>query len=132
MHFQVPSSYKREQLHGNSSGLSHTENQSATDLEFIPAVPVDQLMHNLTAMQRHNSSLLSLIYDAYFNHDPQPPSSSSLSSSPPPPPAEKSPAHHHHSEDFPSAIDVLLIDAGGHDAVVIKGAKHLLRRHAIR
>eukprot|EP01036_Dinobryon_divergens_P037865 gene37865-49623_t len=99
-------------------------NQSETDLETIPAVPVDQLMHNLTSTQRHNSSLLSAIYDAYFNHDHSI-SFSSYSQK------ENTSSHHHHAEEIPSAIDILMIDTEGHDALVIRGAKHLLKRHAI-
>ena len=118
---------ERIQLHGNfsayaSSEYSSVDGQSAADMESIPAVPVDQLMHNLTYAQRHNSSLLSAIYNAYFNHDAPPPS----------PQVEKTARHHHHLEEIPSAIDILMIDTEGHDALVIRGAKHLLKRHAIR
>eukprot|EP01036_Dinobryon_divergens_P034063 gene34063-44011_t len=45
---------------------------------------------------------------------------------------ENSSRHNHHAEEIPSAIDILMIDTEGHDALVIRGAKHLLKRHAIR
>ena len=91
------------------------DSPSEADMESIPAVPVDQLMHNLTYAQRHNSSLLSAIYNAYFNHDDPAPSNRRLA-----------------NRGVSSAIDILMIDTEGHDALVIRGAKHLFKRRAIR
>ena len=85
--------------------------------EAVPVFSVDQLLHNLTTKHRHNSTLLATIFSSYYYHTVA---------------GSSSDAEHHHSADIPPAIDILTISAEGHDALAIKGAKHLLKRHAIR
>lgn len=94
----------------NSSNLTKKEIEEKyhVEAEYLPTVSVDHLIHDLTMQNCNKSAVFQSINRKYYK---------SLKAS---------------SRALSPVIDILMVDTEGHDILVIKGAKQLLKHRAIR
>jgi len=83
------------------------------DIDTIHAIPVDQLVEEVSLKYKGKHPILASIIDDYYNEE------------------NKNVRIDKNNHTF-SKVDVLMIDTEGHDDLVIHGSRHLLKHGAIR
>lgn len=83
------------------------------EIDTIHAIPVDQLVEEVSLKYKSKHTIFTSILEDYYNE-------------------ENKVIRFDKSNHTFSKVDVLMIDTEGHDDLVIRGAKHLLKHGAIR
>ena len=85
------------------------------DIDTIHAIPVDQLVEEVSLKYKSKHSIFSSIIDDYYNKENK----------------DKNIRLEKNNHTL-SKIDILMIDTEGHDDLVLRGSHHLLKHNAIR
>jgi hypothetical protein len=85
------------------------------DIDTIHAIPVDQLVEEVSLKYKSKHSILLSIIDDYYNKENK----------------DKNIRLEKNNHTL-SKIDILMIDTEGHDDLVLRGSHHLLKHNAIR